>query len=240
MRATQTLQDDTVDALMAAMPLQTNTTWRLSAYEASGGSIVEYYNTSPTSQPVMPTMPPNNDTLTQTDRANPLFLSLLTTACSSPLVGPITVQSDHRALAASMNNRLATSAHRQKFEGIYMRGFPDKPPVFFDFTNESMNTDPALTPLVHTLKGTKVTKRLWYREPPAAPSRIQFYVLAQGLGNYNKSEAVEKYNLVDTAGAEHHRRAGRRMALGWPRLSSGNGPTPDTILPPPPPDYPKC
>lgn len=304
----------TVDALMAADAAPDKYYMAALRYEASGGvsfdntttrGIVEYYNTSPTSQPVMPTMPAYKDTLT----ANRFYTNLTGLLRPGKPTVPLTV--NHRmfvtfgfgrvkcesdqllcnqttgALAASMNNvsfqfpssASLLAAHDKNLKGIYMRGFPDKPPVFFDFTNESMNTDPALTPLVHTLKGTKVTKVKYNstvemvlqntaivvaENHPLHLHGFNFYVLAQGLGNYNKSEAVEKYNLVDpqvrnTIAVPGGGWAVIRFKANNPgvwimhchldaHLQFGlatafeveNGPTPDTILPPPPPDYPKC
>ncbi|OAY82674.1 Laccase-14 [Ananas comosus] len=304
----------TVDALMAADAAPDKYYMAALRYEASGGvsfdntttrGIVEYYNTSPTSQPVMPTMPAYNDTLT----ANRFYTNLTGLLRPGKATVPLTV--NHRmfvtfgfgrvkcesdqllcnqttgALAASMNNvsfqfpssASLLAAHDKNLKGIYMRGFPDKPPVFFDFTNESVNTDPALTPLVHTLKGTKVTKVKYNstvemvlqntaivvaENHPLHLHGFNFYVLAQGLGNYNKSEAVEKYNLVDpqvrnTIAVPGGGWAVIRFKANNPgvwimhchldaHLQFGlatafeveNGPTPDTILPPPPPDYPKC
>ena len=93
---------------------------------------------------------------------------------------------------------------------------------------------------------------------------FNFYVLAQGVGNFDKRTAVRSYNLANPP----QRNTVAVPAGGWAviRFTADNpgvwvmhchldahlpfglamafevddGPTPDTILPPPPPDYPQC
>ncbi|KAJ3668904.1 hypothetical protein LUZ60_010854 [Juncus effusus] len=185
------------------------------------------------------------------------------------------------SIAANMNNvsfefptkMSLLEASFKNESGIYTRDFPDKPPEYFDFTNGTAVTNPF------TVKGTKV-KRVKYNSTvevvlqntavigsenhPLHLHGYNFYILAQGLGNYNKSSAVKKYNLVDP----QVRNTIAVPASGWAvirfvadnpgmwimhchldlHLPMGlamafeveNGPTPDAILPPPPEDYPKC
>lgn len=192
------------------------------------------------------------------------------------------------SVAASMNNvsfLLPTSmslleAHmRKEAEGVYTRDFPDKPPVMFDFTSESINSNSALAPLMFTSKGTKVktvrfnstvevvlqnTAILGSENHPLHLHGFNFFVLAQGTGNFNAHRAVRTYNLVNP----QQRNTVAIPAGGWAviRFTADNpgvwimhchldahlpfglamafevedGPTPDAILPPPPPDYPRC
>ncbi|CAI9098358.1 OLC1v1034990C1 [Oldenlandia corymbosa var. corymbosa] len=93
---------------------------------------------------------------------------------------------------------------------------------------------------------------------------VNFLVLAQGFGNYNASEDSKKFNLVNP----QERNTIAVPTAGWavirfrainpgvwfmhchlePHVPWGlataiiveNGPTPDTSLPPPPSDFPKC
>ncbi|KAG1337788.1 Laccase-25 [Cocos nucifera] len=93
---------------------------------------------------------------------------------------------------------------------------------------------------------------------------FNFFVMARGYGNYNATTAAKSYNLVDpqtrnTVGVPAGGWAVIRFTANNPgvwimhchldaHLSIGlamafeveNGPTPETTLPPPPPDYPSC
>ncbi|XP_072954584.1 laccase-25-like [Typha angustifolia] len=187
------------------------------------------------------------------------------------------------AIAASMNNvsfqfptkmSLLEAHYRNNINGVFTQDFPDKPRVFFDFTSGSMKPS-----LLSTAKGTKV-KRVRYgaaveavlqntailgaENHPLHLHGFNFYVIAQGFGNYDKSTAVESYNLVDP----QKRNTIAVPAGGWAviRFVANNpglwimhchldahlplglatvfkvedGPTTDAILPPPPPDFPQC
>ncbi|CAN6209075.1 unnamed protein product [Urochloa humidicola] len=187
------------------------------------------------------------------------------------------------SVAASMNNvsfQLPTAmslleAHmRGAPGGVYTRDFPDRPPAMFDFTGAAAATNMALT-----AKGTKV-RPLRYNETvevvlqntailgaenhPLHLHGFNFYVLAQGAGNFNARRHVRGYNLANP----HQRNTVAVPAGGWAviRFTADNpgvwimhchldahlpfglamafevddGPTPDAVLPPPPPDYPQC
>ncbi|KAH0465256.1 hypothetical protein IEQ34_005359 [Dendrobium chrysotoxum] len=189
-----------------------------------------------------------------------------------------------RALSASMNNISFSfpttvsmlEAHFRRIRGVYTKDFPNRPLVAYDFSNPSVNNVGSFQ---LTDKGTKV-KRLKYNSTveivlqntavlaaenhPLHLHGYNFYVVAQGFGNYKKKEAVKKYNLVnpqerntiavpvggwavirfraDNPGIwimhchlDGHLSLGLAMAL-----EVGNGPTPSTTVPPPPPDYPQC
>ncbi|KAL6880378.1 hypothetical protein ACP4OV_011943 [Aristida adscensionis] len=189
------------------------------------------------------------------------------------------------SVAASMNNvsfqfptamSLLEAYMRGTPGGVYTRDFPDRPPVMFDFTSAAASSTPAA---MATAKGTKV-RRLRYNETvemvlqntailgaenhPLHLHGFNFYVLAQGVGNFNAHRHVRRYNLVnpqqrntvavpgggwavirftaDNPGIwimhchlDAHLPFGLAMAF-----EVENGPTPDAVLPPPPPDYPKC
>ncbi|KAL6647258.1 hypothetical protein ACP70R_014695 [Stipagrostis hirtigluma subsp. patula] len=189
------------------------------------------------------------------------------------------------SVAASMNNvsfefpttmSLLEAYMRGSPDGVYTRDFPDRPPRMFDFTGAAATTNRALMP---TAKGTKV-KTLRYNETvemvlqntailgaenhPIHLHGFNFFVLAQGTGNFNARRHVRRYNLVnpqqrntvavptggwavirftaDNPGVwvmhchlDAHLPFGLAMAF-----EVENGPTPDAILRPPPPDYPQC
>ena len=189
------------------------------------------------------------------------------------------------SVAASMNNvsfqfptamSLLEARMRREAGGMYTRDFPDRPPVMFDFTSSAASADRVL---MATAKGTKV-KALRYKETvevvlqntailgaenhPLHLHGFNFYVLAQGVGNFNAYRHVRTYNLINP----HQRNTVAVPAGGWAaiRFTADNpgmwimhchldahlpfglamafevddGPTPDAVLPPPPPDYPQC
>ncbi|PKA63125.1 Laccase-7 [Apostasia shenzhenica] len=188
-----------------------------------------------------------------------------------------------QAFAASMNNvsfqlPTAPSVLEARFRGIpgvYTRDFPDQPPVAFDYTNPSVNTGP----LVFTAKGLKAkplrynatvevvlqnTAILTVDNHPIHLHGFNLYLLAQGFGNFNATEAVKRYNLVNpqtrnTIGVPAGGWAVFRFRANNPGIwlmhchldvhlpiglatvfDVDDGPTPETKLPPPPPDFPRC
>ncbi|KAJ0979586.1 hypothetical protein J5N97_015060 [Dioscorea zingiberensis] len=167
-------------------------------------------------------------------------------------------------------------AHFEGVQGIYTSDFPEKPPLVFDYTNNALNTS---FPLILTNRGTKL-KKLKYNSVvemvlqntalitaeshPLHLHGFNFFVLAQGFGNYNEDAAQKMFNLV-------HPQIRNTIAVpvgGWAvirfiadnpgvwmmhchldvHLPTGlgmafeveNGATPSSTLPPPPPDLPRC
>lgn len=122
------------------------------------------------------------------------------------------------AITASMNNvsfQFPTSislleAHYKNLDGVYTSDFPDNPPVMFDFTNASMLNAAGGT--LTAQKGTRL-KKVKYNATvemvlqntaiisaenhPLHLHGFNFFVLAQGFGNYNATAARGGYNLVD-------------------------------------------
>ncbi|PIA54503.1 hypothetical protein AQUCO_00900804v1 [Aquilegia coerulea] len=186
--------------------------------------------------------------------------------------------------AASMNNQsfvLPTKlsmleAFHYRVEGIYTKDFPDNPPMEFDYTSSINKLNLRL---IMPNKGTRV-KKLKYgstveivmqdtalvlkENHPMHFHGFDFYVLAQGFGNYDPVNDPKKFNLVnpqkrntiavpiggwavirflaDNPGVwfahchlETHSPWGLDMAF-----EIENGPTPSTTLPPPPADLPSC
>ncbi|XVF76744.1 hypothetical protein PTKIN_Ptkin13bG0291000 [Pterospermum kingtungense] len=188
-------------------------------------------------------------------------------------------------LSASMNNQSFVQpttlsllqAFFFKVGGVYTADFPANAPIEFDYTNAtSINNNLAL---FFAPKSTKVTKLkfnstvemilqntaiLGVENHPMHIHGHNFYVLAQGFGNYNPDIDSEKFNLVDpvmrnTIGVPVGGWAVIRFTANNPgvwmmhchldvHLTLGlatvfvveNGPTPATTLPPPPADLPKC
>lgn len=187
-------------------------------------------------------------------------------------------------LTASMNNisfQMPTTlsmleAHFFGVSGIYTQDFPDVPPVVFDYTSSNVSLDSDLwTPI----KGTRA-KRLAYNSTveivlqntailsvnnhPMHLHGFNFFVLAQGFGNFNRTSDESKFNLVNpqernTIGVPTGGWAVIRFRANNPgvwfihchfedHMSWGlattfqvdNGPTPSSTLPPPPKDLPRC
>ncbi|KAM7531934.1 hypothetical protein LguiB_035344 [Lonicera macranthoides] len=187
-------------------------------------------------------------------------------------------------LGASMNNasfqfptKLSLlEAFFNNVGGIYTTDFPDQPPVIFDYTNPNNSFNSAL---LMTNKSTSVKKvkynstveiifqntaLIGIENHPIHLHGFNFYVLAQGFGNYDPVNSPKTFNLVNpqernTIGVPVGGWAVVRFRANNPgvwlihchldvHLPWGlatafvveNGPTPSSTLPPPPPDLPKC
>ncbi|GLJ23662.1 hypothetical protein SUGI_0448070 [Cryptomeria japonica] len=157
-------------------------------------------------------------------------------------------------------------------KGVYNRTFPDNPPFLFNFTGTPPNntrtlfdtrvkTIPFNTRVELVLQDTSIVG------PESHPLHLHgfnFFIVGQGVGNYNASSDPSKFNLVDppernTVGVpsggwvalrfkadnpgvwfmhchlEAHTSWGLKMA--WVVLN-GNGKS--QSLPPPPKDLPSC
>ncbi|KAI4354612.1 hypothetical protein L6164_003461 [Bauhinia variegata] len=160
--------------------------------------------------------------------------------------------------------------------GVYTTDFPDKPLVEFDYTNPNISFDQSL---LFAPKSTKVKKLkfnstveivlqntalIGIENHPIHIHGFNFYVLAQGFGNYNATRDQAKFNLINPqmrntiavpvggwavirfkaknpgiwlvhCHIDAHLPWGLAMAF-----EIENGPTPSSTLPPPPADLPKC
>ncbi|KAF7143308.1 hypothetical protein RHSIM_Rhsim05G0203900 [Rhododendron simsii] len=187
--------------------------------------------------------------------------------------------------AASMNNEsfelpanlsMLEASFYNLTAGIYTTDFPKYPPVVFDYTNTSNFLNTAL---VMTSRSTKVTKlkfnstvEIVFQNTALAGKQshpihlhgFNFYVLAQGFGNYDPVNGPKMFNVVNpqirnTVGVSVGGWTVIRFRANNPgvwlmhchfdtHLSWGlatvflveDGPTPSTSLPPPPLDLPHC
>ncbi|CAI9760810.1 unnamed protein product [Fraxinus pennsylvanica] len=186
--------------------------------------------------------------------------------------------------AASMNNASFQLPNKSSMleaffndvGGVYTTDFPDNPPLSFDYTNPNNSLNQAI---IMTTKSTKVKKvkynatieivmqntaLIGIENHPIHLHGFNFYVLAQGFGNFNRTRDSRKFNFVNpqkrnTIGVPVGGWAVVRFRANNPgvwlmhchldvHLPWGlatafvveNGPTPSTTLPPPPPDLPKC
>ncbi|XP_058099504.1 laccase-7-like [Magnolia sinica] len=159
-------------------------------------------------------------------------------------------------------------------QGIFTDDFPDTPPLVFDYTNENASQ------LISTTRKSTRVKRLAYNSTvemvfqntaivsvqshPIHLHGFDFFVLAQGFGNYDNATHRSTFNLVNP----QMRNTIAVPVGGWAvirfradnpgvwlihchldvHLSWGfatafvvdNGPTPSSTLPPPPADLPRC
>ncbi|KAE9447727.1 hypothetical protein C3L33_20374, partial [Rhododendron williamsianum] len=120
-------------------------------------------------------------------------------------------------MAASMNNasfefptKLSMlQAFFGNVDGIYTTNFPKNPPLVFNYTDSSISFN---TSLVMTSKSTKVTKLKFnstvqivlqntalvgVSSHPIHLHGFNFYVLAQGFGNYDAATGPKMFNLVN-------------------------------------------
>ncbi|KAK1437122.1 hypothetical protein QVD17_02907 [Tagetes erecta] len=187
-------------------------------------------------------------------------------------------------MAASMNNdsfvlppRISLlEAHFRNISGIYTTDFPDQPPVVFDYTNINNTFNQSLlnTSKTTSLKRIKFnstvqivfqnTALIGIENHPMHLHGFNFYVLAQGFGNYDPANDPNKFNLINpqernTLGVpvggwavirfqannpgvwfiHCHLEVHLPWGLGTAFLVE-NGDTPESTLPPPPADFPQC
>ncbi|GJM87628.1 hypothetical protein PR202_ga03602 [Eleusine coracana subsp. coracana] len=186
--------------------------------------------------------------------------------------------------SSSMNNAsfvlpksvsMLQAHYRNTPAGVYTRDFPDTPPVIFDYTADASDN----ATMQYTTKSTKV-RTLKYNETmemvlqntrliakeshPMHLHGFNFFVLAQGFGNYDHATAVNKFNLVNpqerntiavpTGGwavirfvannpgmwfMHCHFDAHMDLGLGMV-FEVQDGPTAETSVPRPPADLPQC
>ncbi|XP_068644557.1 laccase-7-like [Aristolochia californica] len=185
-------------------------------------------------------------------------------------------------LTANMNNisfqfpsRLSLlQAHFSGVNGIFTDDFPDNPPIVYDYTNATV-----AAAFLASQKGTRL-KRLAYNSTveivlqntavlttenhPIHLHGFNFFILAQGFGNFNRETDEQKFNLVNsqernTIGVPVGGWAVIRFKANNPgvwllhchldvHLPLGlatafvveNGPSSSSTLPPPPSDLPLC
>ncbi|KAL7583556.1 hypothetical protein Lser_V15G42705 [Lactuca serriola] len=187
-------------------------------------------------------------------------------------------------MAASMNNHSFVSpstismleAFFRNVSGIYTTDFPNQPPIVFDYTNTSNSFNQTLmtTPKSTSVKKLKFnstvqivfqnTALVGIENHPMHLHGFNFYILAQGFGNYDPINDPRKFNLVNpqernTIGVPTGGWAAIRFRANNPgvwfihchldvHLPWGlataflveNGGTPESTLPPPPADFPRC
>ncbi|XP_039009046.1 laccase-7-like [Hibiscus syriacus] len=199
--------------------------------------VIVYDGAPPSTTPLMPVLPAFNDTPTahkfysnltslvggphwgpvpvKVDHKMFVTIGLALQVCPSNTTcqGPF----NGTKLSAAMNNQSFVSptglSMLQAFffnvGGVYTTDFPTKPPVQFDYTNASINSN---LPLLFAPKGTKTTKLKFnstvemvlqntaivgVENHPMHLHGFDFHVMAQGFGNYNPDTDASKFNLFD-------------------------------------------
>jgi len=119
-----------------------------------------------------------------------------------------------QGVAASMNNasfELPTTmslleAHFRNATGVYTRDFPEQPPLEFNYAKppSSMDATTAKSTKVRTVRYNATvevvlqnTGLLARESHPMHLHGHNFFVLAQGFGNFHQDTAVGQYNLVN-------------------------------------------
>lgn len=97
-------------------------------------------------------------------------------------------------------------AHQQRVPGVFTTDFPAKPPVKFDYTGNVSQSlwQPSRGTKVYKLKyGARVqivlqgTNIFTAENHPIHLHGYDFYILAEGFGNFNPKTDTAKFNLVD-------------------------------------------
>ncbi|KAE8686976.1 Laccase-5 [Hibiscus syriacus] len=199
--------------------------------------VIVYDGAASSTTPVVPVLPAFNDTPTahkfysnltslaggphcdpvpvKVDHKMFVTIGLALEICPSNTTcqGPFNVTK----LSAAMNNQSFVpptglsmlQAFFFNVGGVYTTDFPARPPVQFDYTNASINSNLSL---LFAPKGTKTTKLkfnstvemvlqntaiLGAENHPMHLHGFDFHVLAQGFGNYNPATDTNKFNLFD-------------------------------------------
>ena len=121
-------------------------------------------------------------------------------------------------MSASMNNHsfalptttsMLEAFYRNATTGVYTTDFPDQPPLVFDYvnTNNSFNQTLMMTPKMTSVKPLRFnstvqvvfqnTALIGIENHPMHLHGFNFYVLAQGFGNYDPQTDPQKFNLVN-------------------------------------------
>lgn len=117
--------------------------------------------------------------------------------------------------AASMNNHSfvlpksssVLEAHHFGIEGVFTKGFPDKPAVQFNYTGRNISRSlwaPVKTTTVKVLKYNSAvqvilqgTNIFTAESHPIHLHGYDFYIVGSGFGNYNPQTDPAKFNMVD-------------------------------------------
>ncbi|KAK3120608.1 hypothetical protein QOZ80_9AG0690850 [Eleusine coracana subsp. coracana] len=198
-------------------------------------------------------------------------------------------RSNETIVVATMNNvsfhHPTTTSLLERYydgtgKGVYTEDFPDHPPRPYNYTNRDyIPPGPLEEALEPTFKATKLrrfkyntsveivfqsTALLQSDSNPMHLHGYDFFVLAQGIGNFDPKRDVKKFNyhnpqLRNTVQVPRTGWAAIRFVTDNPgmwylhchfefHIVMGmatafiveDGPTPETSLPPPPPEYKRC
>ncbi|KQJ87550.1 hypothetical protein BRADI_4g11857v3 [Brachypodium distachyon] len=181
-------------------------------------------------------------------------------------------------LVATMNNvsfkipttepLLEAHYHGNMSNAATLHELPDRPPIVYNFTDQAIIDFGRKVAALESTSRITTTRRFQFNttvdivfqsttllQRDSNPMHLHghdFFVIAQGLGNYNAEMDVEKYNLVDPPPSGLfvtdnpgvwflHCHYGFHATMGMAvAFEVENGKTLDTTLPPPPADFPRC
>ncbi|KAG4936778.1 hypothetical protein JHK82_050995 [Glycine max] len=176
-----------------------------------GRGTVIYENAPPSPKPVMPILPPFNDT----DTAYNKFYNVITSknpnnaSCKGPNGQRFSASMNNESFAVPAGVKFSLlEAFYENMSGVYTTDFPNKPPVMFDFTNLNNANNMNLLFAPKSTKAKKLrfnstveivfqnTALLGGQNHPMHIHGYSFHVLAQGFGNFHKKDRA-KFNLVN-------------------------------------------
>ncbi|XP_071710820.1 laccase-12-like [Rutidosis leptorrhynchoides] len=126
--------------------------------------------------------------------------------CQGPINGTRFTASMNNVSFVLPSNFSLLQAHHHKIPGVFTTDFPAKPPVTFDYTGNVSQSlwQPIRGTRVYKLKyGAKVqvviqgTNIFTAENHPIHLHGYDFYVVAEGFGNFNPKTDTAKFNLVD-------------------------------------------
>ncbi|KAG5533559.1 hypothetical protein RHGRI_027671 [Rhododendron griersonianum] len=141
-------------------------------------------------KPINATLPVFNDTATATK---------FTTSLRSPSKAAVPTEIDESFFSL-------LQAHQQGIPGVFTTDFPASPPVKFDYTGNVSQAlwSPVRATKVYELKfGSQVevvlqgTSIFTAENHPVHLHGYDFYIVAEGFGNFNRKRDTAKFNLVD-------------------------------------------
>ncbi|KAL4556939.1 hypothetical protein LXL04_035106 [Taraxacum kok-saghyz] len=196
-------------------------------------AILNYKNSpNPASNPIMPSLPPFNDTRTATAFTTSfrspgktlvpttidenLFITAglginqcppksKNSTCQAPNGTRFTASMNNVSFVLPSNYSLL-QAHHQGIPGVFTTDFPARPPVSFDYTGNVSRSlwQPVRGTKVYNLKyGARVqvvlqgTSIFTAENHPIHLHGYDFYVVAEGFGNFDPKTDTAKFNLVD-------------------------------------------
>ncbi|WCJ19957.1 laccase 12 [Euphorbia peplus] len=126
--------------------------------------------------------------------------------CQGPINGTRFSASMNNVSFVLPSNYSLLHAYKHKIPGVFTTDYPAKPPVTFDYTGNVSQSlwQPIRGTKLYKLKyGSKVqvvlqdTSIITPENHPIHLHGYDFYIIAEGFGNFNPKKDTSKFNLVD-------------------------------------------